>query len=95
MTAETVYKNTVGTVLVVDCGEVITGATDIKLLVMKPDETEVEWNAVIDGETKIRYIVKSGDLDQVGLYKVQASLTLGSWSGRGNTASFRVEDNFE
>ena len=35
-----------------------------------------------------------GDLDEAGVYKLQAALTLGDWSGLGRTASFTVRPRF-
>lgn len=56
----------------------------------KPDGTEVEWTATIEGTDKLKYTIIAGDLDQSGNYLVNASLILGSWSGLGETATFPV-----
>lgn len=87
-----------GTGLIVNLGTDIDGATDTKLKVRKPDRQEVEWPASvveIDGAKNfLKYITQTGDLDQVGTYKLQASLTLGPWSGLGETTSFQVHSTF-
>lgn len=77
----------------------ITGATNAKIHVKKPDGTLVDWTAeihTISGETKyLRYFTQSGDLNQKGRWRVQAGLTLSGWTGRGETGIFRVYDIFK
>jgi len=74
----------------------ISDATVHKLLVRKPDGSEVEWEADIEGTQYLTYTVQDGDLDQPGTYRVQAYLELPSgWSGKGTTFTFEVHDEFE
>jgi len=77
----------------------ITGATDTKMLVKKPDGTVVEWDAdilTVAGETKyLRHFTVAGDLDQKGRYRIQAYLSISGWTGRGETATFKVYDAFK
>jgi hypothetical protein len=93
------YTGDIGTEIIVDCGSDITGATSPKIHIKKPNGTTVSKTAsvhTIDGETRyLRYITITGDLDQVGEYRVQAGLTLAGWSGRGETALFSVYGTFE
>lgn len=89
-----IYVGDIGTVILVDCGTVITGATNTKLKVKKPDGSEVEWTATIDGTQKLKYIVASGDLNVAGTYYLNALLILGSWAGLGETATFSVYDPY-
>ena len=84
------YVNEVGTPVVVDCGSAITGATSLALKVKKPDGTLVSWTPTIYETNYLKYIVQSGDFNLSGTYYLQASLTLGGWSGLGETASFQI-----
>lgn len=93
------YIGDVGTGIIVNVGVDIAAAVDTKLLVKKPDHSQVEWTPAaihtIDAETKyLKYITAAGDLDQVGTYKLQAALTLGAWTGCGETANFQVTPKF-
>ena len=89
------FVDEVGTVITVDCGCDITGATGTALKVKKPDGTEVSWTATIYDSNYLRYTTVSGDLDQVGVYYVQSYLTIGGWTGRGETAEFIIYDKYE
>jgi hypothetical protein len=88
------YVGEVGTVLIIDCRQNITCATDTKLRIKKPDGIIVEKIATIYGTDSLSYTLVAGDFDQPGVYKLQSSLTIGGWSGDGETTSFRVEDKF-
>lgn len=96
--ADKMYVGDIGTALVADIGADIEGATDTKLLVRKPDGTEVEWPAdifEIDAEKKyLRYLTELGDFDQAGKYYVQAFLEKDGWTGKGETDKFKVFAKF-
>ena len=89
-----IYKDDVGTMIYVNCGQDITGATATKLKVKKPSGTEVEWTATVDGTTQLRYITGSGDIDESGAYLVQSNMTLSGWTGLGETATFTVYEPY-
>lgn len=90
-----IYVGDVGTEIEVDCGVDISGATSTKISVRKPDGSEVEWSATPKGTTKLSKICAIGDLDQVGVYLIQAVVATPSWNGRGQTAQFSVLQKFE
>ena len=99
--ADKYYVGDVGTDIILDCEETIIGATDRKIKYKKPDGTIGEWDAEIydDPESEytnscLKYITIVGDFNQKGLYSVQVNLTLGTWSGSGETADFNVYDPF-
>ncbi len=81
--------------------EDISAASDVKFLVRKPDGTTTEWAAepIIndgdDGAYYIRHITEAGDLDQAGTYRLQASFTLGSWTGPGETFRWEIYDAYK
>lgn len=92
------YVGEVGTNIIIDCGKTITEATNVSISVKKPDGTLATRSAVIYSIAGVvrylRHTTVTGDLDQSGLYEVQAVLTLGGWTGRGETANFVVFDTF-
>jgi hypothetical protein len=88
------YVGDIGTEIIVDCGTAIGGATNLKLKVKKPDSTEVEWTATIDGTDNLKYTTVSGDFNLSGTYFLQAALTLSGWSGLGESAQFIVHDPY-
>jgi len=90
-----IYVGDVGTEILVDCVEDISQATKTELRVLKPDKTEVVWLAVIEGATKLKYIVQPGDIDQAGLWVVQAYVELPNWKGRGESDYFEVFEHFK
>ena len=93
--ADKVYVGDIGTDIIVDCGEDISTATKTKISVKKPDGSKVLWSASIYNTNYLKYTTVANDLNQSGKYKVQASLTLGAWSGLGETACFTVYSLFE
>jgi len=88
------YVGEVGTAVILDCGQDITSATNVSIAVKKPDGTKVTWVATVYNTRYLRHITITNDLDQSGLYELQSVLTLGSWTGRGETTNFVVFDNF-
>lgn len=89
------FVGDIGTYIVLDVGIDISGST-VSILVKKPNSDDiVEWDAFIgpnDATTSIVHIVKSGDFDVSGLYRVRAKVQLesGEWLGVGDWAEFRV-----
>jgi hypothetical protein len=67
-----------------DCQPIdISSATDIDIIFSKPDGTSVIKSAVFvtDGtDGKIKYITIDNDIDQAGVWKIQAVVTLGTGS---------------
>jgi len=58
--------------------------------VKKPDGTMVTWTPSIFGTNYLRYYSVSGDLDSAGIWTIQPSLTLGTWTGSCNPVTFKV-----
>ena len=89
-----IYKNDVGTVVLIDMVMDISDATTKLLRVLKMG-VETVWYPEVYESTYLKYTVESGDLDVVGTYYLQPHLTFADgWSGRGNTVSFDVCDEF-
>ena len=89
------YVGDIGTVIIVNCGSAITGATTKDLKVKKPDGTIVTWTAEIYLINYLRYVIVDGDFNQEGMYYLQASVVVGGWTGLGETVDFRVYDPYE
>ena len=89
------YVGDIGTEIVLDTKVDLTGGTDAKIKVKKPDGSAVEWDASIKDTTGLSHVAAADELDQAGTYLLQASITLGSWKGRGETAYLRVYEQFE
>lgn len=96
--ADTIYRGDVGLEILVDCGRDIAGAGNPSLLVRTPSGAVRSWPAAVAvvGQTAshLRYVTGPGDLTEAGSYKIQASLTLGDWSGTGRTATLVVRSQF-
>ena len=96
--ADTLYRGDVGLEILVDCGRDIAGAGTPALQVRTPSGAVRSWPATVAviGQTAsyLRYVTGPGDLAEAGSYKIQASLTLGDWSGTGRTATLVVRPQF-
>lgn len=88
--ADTFYQGDVGLKIELDCGQDISTATNRTIQVRKPDGSTCAWAAAVESNELLTYTTTSGDLAQSGTYKLQASLTLGDWTGRGKTATLIV-----
>ena len=96
--ADTINQGDVGLEILVDCGRDLTGAVSPTLRVRLPSGAVRSWPAAVAGSgqdaARLRYVTRPGDLAEAGVYKLQAALTLGDWSGLGRTASFTVRPRF-
>ena len=97
--ANKIYVGDVGTAIVVGLGTDLADAMSPELHVQKPDGSFVVWAATVYGSaglmTSIRYITVAGDLDQPGKYKIQPHITIGGWTGHGETVSLNVYEEFK
>lgn len=91
-----IYAGDIGTIITVDCGVDVSSAASLALVVLTPLGVTLTWPAaLVDGSTsEIQYTTQSGDLAEPGTYRVQAQITMGSWSGRGATAKLTVRQKF-
>lgn len=92
--ANTIYQGDTGLEILVDCGRDISGASQTALSVRLPSGRVRSWSTSVTDERYLRYVTQAGDLAEPGLYRLQASLVLGNWTGRGKTACFHVTPNF-
>lgn len=90
------YVGDVGAVFLIDACVNISGAGEVFLSVQKPDGTMDDWKGDVEGLTKIKYVIESGDFDQAGEYRLQAYVkNLDGYSGRGGTVVFRVYERWQ
>lgn len=74
----------------------ISGATTKKVKFEKPDGTTVEKDVEFytDGsDGKLKYTTLVTDLDQAGVWRVQAYVVLPDWTGRSSISNMRVYPN--
>ena len=87
--------------------EELGGVFDVRIDVKKPDETLVTWDAelITDYDSDwayVRHVVGPGsesagipaDLDQAGMYELQAYGKIAGWQGLGETAQLIVWETF-
>jgi hypothetical protein len=86
-----IYAGEIGTIIDIDMRMNITAATDVTLIVYKPDRTTDVWLPVIIGSRILRYKTTRGDL-VVGMTQIQPRLTLGSWTGKGDPVLLEVHE---
>lgn len=87
-----VFVGDIGTEIVLDCGQTITGATKLEIVARRPDGTNVTWTASADTTTAIKYATQANDLNQAGDWKLQAYIETASWKGRGAIVTLTVSD---
>jgi hypothetical protein len=97
-----IHQNDIGTeirVQIVDCNNVavdISLASNMQILFKKPSGSLLTKSAtfVTDGsDGYIYYTIADGDLDEIGSWKVQAIVTLGSYIWHSSFESFKVHRN--
>jgi hypothetical protein len=94
------YVGDIGTEILVDTTIDISLASSLILKVRKPSGRLVEWTGLLGpanalGEyTTIRYVVVADDWDEGGIWKLQAYVVTALWRGRGETVTFKLEEDF-
>jgi hypothetical protein len=80
--------------IVVYTGITLTGATTLLIKYRKPDGSTGAWTATIVGgaPTYMHYVTQAGDLDQNGIWQLQAYVILGGAVGDGRIVSVKVMD---
>jgi hypothetical protein len=96
--AGTIYQGDVGLEIMLDCGCDVSAAVEPAVAVRTPAGAVLSWPAETAdggrGVTCLRCVTRAGDLAEAGTYRLQASLTLGGWTGRGRTATLVVKPKF-
>ena len=84
------YKNDMGVEIVLDVGTDISGATIRKIKFKRPNGTIGVWNATAKSSTSIAYVTKEGDLNNAGIWKLQAYVEKATWKLHGKRQEFKV-----
>lgn len=87
-----VFKEDVGTEIVLDCGVDITSATVTNIVAAAPSGAVKTWAAVADGSTAIKRVTLAGDLDEAGTWTLQAYVEVPGWAGHGEAVQLIVRD---
>lgn len=66
-----------------DTHQDLTGATELKILYVKPDGTKGSWTATADGQV-VQYVVNVGDIDQSSYWTFQSYLKVGTKEATGD-----------
>lgn len=90
-----IYKDDAGTVIDLDAGEDISTATSLKIYYTKPSGATGFWTASLQGTSQLRYTTDSNDIDEAGVWTLQALVANLSGSWRGESVKVRVYDHFE
>lgn len=90
-----IYVGDVGTALIIDCGEDLSDITSGSIEIQKPNGQIVIYPAEVYNNNYLKYVIKEGDIDMTGDYKLQSVIVSDSWSGRGETAEFNVSSKFK
>jgi hypothetical protein len=99
--ASYIHEGDIGTKLLItikDDGSVvdISSASSLSIFIKRPDGTMLTRTGTLetDGtDGKIYYIIVAGDLNDAGLYKIQAQVILTSGAFYSSTANFKVHCN--
>lgn len=92
------YIGSSGTTLYIRTGIDLTDVsiTSFSIKVLKPNNTEVTWNAIIDpsNDTQMKYVILDTDIDIAGTYRIQSYVETATEKFLGDTTSFIVKDKF-
>jgi hypothetical protein len=84
-----VFLNDIGTLINVDVGSDITGATVHQIKYIKPDGSSGNWDATVSTQY-LQYTTADGDLDELGDWEVQAYVETASGKWHGEVTRFKV-----
>lgn len=87
-----IYKGDVGTVIKLDTLVDLSSYTALSINVKKPSGSCVVWTGVLEGTTVVRHVIQLGELDEVGIYKLQANVAISGFTGSGDIVSIQVDD---
>lgn len=99
--AEEIHEGDIGTIFTInltDCDVAVdlTGHTSLQIIFAKPDGTSVTKTASDSGTPTdgiITYTTISGDLDQDGVWRIQAKVTIPAGTFSSDIEKFRVYPN--
>ena len=89
-----IYVGDIGTIIELDSGVALAGASPLQIKYEKPDgTTRGAWTASIYDTTKAKYATLANDLDQAGVWTFQIYAEgLTGWSGHGEEYYRTIHD---
>jgi hypothetical protein len=99
--ASQIHVGDIGTTLigtVLDDGSVvnISSASSIQMIIKKPDQTTMTKTASFNSDGtdgKMKYVTVADDIDQIGNYKIQGKVVIGSATYYSSVSTFKVYCN--
>lgn len=88
-----VYVGDTGTAIKLDTEAVLSGATALSIMALKPDGTTVEWPATAV-DTSVQRLTAAADLDVPGTWRLQAKVVNPSGEWLGETVKLKVYPAF-
>jgi len=86
-----IFVGDTGTLISVDTLSDLTGATTALIKYIKPSGSRGSWGGTLNG-TRIEYRTQTGDLDEIGDYKIYVYVELPDWSGHGEVDIMTVSE---
>ena len=101
MIIDTLHLGDIGDILILDLpvdSEIPSdlGSATTEILYEKPDtETKGSWDADLNGDLKAEYETAEGDIDQVGIWKLQVKVVVDGITKYGNIVFLKVLGDVE
>ena len=94
---DTLYKYSAGELIEVTVGIDLTYVTKVELIVKKPSNKVVTWTTTISDTINgvVQYTTVTGDINEDGMYYLQAKVTFPNRTAYGKSTKFKVLDTFE
>lgn len=73
----------------------LSTATALYVIFLKPDGTNMVASATNPSTGKVRYVTRTGDLDQVGRWEIQAHIEMAGADWHTTVGKFKVLENLE
>ena len=89
------YVGAIGTEIIVDCQQDISGSLNTKFYIQKPNGDEVEWAALVYNLRYLRHLTIASDFSEPGSYSLQPYIERLGWKGKGRTVVFHIYDEFQ
>ena len=90
------YIGSIGIPLNIETGVDLTLAVEVVIEVEKPSKKKYSWEASLYQTTNVRKILLEGDLDEVGIYYLQAKVKMLDGSVKyGATTAMKVYDSYK
>ena len=87
-----IYRNDIGTELILDCGVDVSTATVRKVRAKMPGGGIKEFVAAANTTNTIKYVLLDGAFNVAGVWSVQSYIEMPGWTGRGEWALVEVKD---